>query len=57
MFLKHAQVFFGLWGRGPNSQGGRRNFNSKGRGFIPVVCYNDNHNTQKQWQYSQTVKW
>ena len=57
MFLKHAQVFFGLWGRGPNSLGGRRNFNSKGRGFIPVVCYNDNDNPQKQWQHSQIVKW
>ena len=49
MFLKHAQLFFGQRGYDPNSRGGRRNFNSKGRGFIPVVCYNDNHNPQKHF--------
>ena len=61
ILLKHAQFFFGQQGRDQNGRVGKRNFNSKGRGFTPIKHYNGNHNPQSnvnipKWSNNNTIQ-
>lgn len=55
MYLEQVQAFFGQHGLGWNGQGGKGQFKSRSRDFMPIRCYNAQNESQNSKKKPQQM--